>query len=117
MLLIISFIGYLILIGWLTLLLLWVALWGGYPIYTLLHRICREVLDAFCLVFEAVVRKVAHLLEAFIRLLLWIDRSIISFEEMANVSYGILGTFQLAALVGFIYENLFGDWEARPMPP
>ena len=117
MLLIISFIGYLILIGWLTLLLLWVALWGGYPIYTLLHRICREVPDAFCLVFEAVVRKVAHLLEAFIRLLLWIDRSIISFEEMANVSYGILGTFLLAALVGFIYENLFGDWKARPMPP
>ena len=111
----IASIEYLLLIGWLPVLLLSIAVWAGLPLFTLLGIICRPVLTTFRTVFEAVVLNVARFLQVCVRFLMWVNDNIISFEDMTIVIQSIASTFMLAVLVSHIYEN--ASREAGPMPP
>ena len=107
----ITVIGTLLVIGWLNLLLLWSAIWAGYLISILLVLLGREAIDRVCLVLEAALVKIATLLQDFCFVLLWIDRRIISFEDLDRVIFSVWIIFVLAALAGPVLKNALGDWD------
>lgn len=104
-------IGFLLAICWLNLLLLWIAIWGGSLVWRLLVAIGNEVLDTFCLVLEAVLLKVAIALQVVAWFLMWLDRCIISLEDMDRVTFSIWIAFVLVAGTGVIIKNASGAWE------
>jgi hypothetical protein len=105
----ITVIGTLLVIGWLNLLLLWMAIWAGYLISILLVLLGREAIDTICLVLKATLVKVITLLRGFCFFLLWIDRHIIAFEDLDRVIFSVWIAFVLAGVAGLVIKNALGD--------
>jgi hypothetical protein len=114
MLPLVTMIGFLLGRCWLNLLLLWIAIRGGHLVWALLAVLGNEILDTFCLVLEAILLKIAIMLQVFVWLVLWIDRSIMSLEDMDRVTLSIWIAFVLVAGTALIFKHALGDWDARP---
>ena len=102
-------IGTLLVIGWLNLLLLWVAIWAGYLIFILLVLLGREAVDTGSLVLRAALVKITTLLQEFGNFVLWIDQFIISVEDFERVIFNVWVAFVLVALAGLVLKNTLDE--------
>lgn len=105
----ITIVGVLLAIGWLKLISSWSAIQAAYWFSMLLVAVGQEVLNKICLILDACLLEVARLLRVLWDMLLWISRCIISFEDLARVTHGLLITILFAALSRVVYQKALRD--------
>ena len=85
----------------------------------LLLTVAHKAVETLALLLRNAVLQVlyilVHTLNILLSIALWLDRNIMSGDDLANVLAGVLFTTVLAALARSVLKQTLGAWEARPM--